>query len=317
MINFKSNLISMKKYLLLIFISILFIAKADAQINWGIGSKNLDSCNFISSCHLISLDTSIQNIWQQGVSNKSFFGNTNGVFTDSVNVYPKNNHSFFEIKTPIFYSNIIISFTHKFETDKMLDGGYIEYFNTLDSVWKPIVSGFGNFPEAICTENFYATNDTLVNRGFGFSGNQSSWITSRVEFIWFFPVRVKKSNYDSIAIRFHFISDSIQTNKAGWIIKDFMITHVDLGSGINELNAIHFVNIFPNPTTSTFTISKNTNEALQFHLYNLIGQQVLNKNLKEAETSIERNNLAAGTYLFSITNALGRIIENGKLIFNE
>jgi hypothetical protein len=85
--------------------------------------------------------------------------------------------------------------------------------------------------------------------------------------------------------------------------------------GIKLMDNANNISIFPNPTTSTFTISKNTNEALQFHLYNLMGQQVLNKNLIESETTIERNNLAAGTYLFSITNASGRIIENGKLIF--
>jgi hypothetical protein len=86
-------------------------------------------------------------------------------------------------------------------------------------------------------------------------------------------------------------------------------------NGIEASQKENKLSLFPNPTTSTFTISKNTNEALQFHLYNLIGQQVLINNLKESETIIERNNLATGTYLFSITNASGRIIENGKLIF--
>jgi len=86
-------------------------------------------------------------------------------------------------------------------------------------------------------------------------------------------------------------------------------------TGIQKLSSGNNISLFPNPTTSTFTISKNTNEALKFHLYNLMGQQVLNKNLIESETIIERNNLATCTYLFSITNASGRIIENGKLIF--
>jgi hypothetical protein len=86
-------------------------------------------------------------------------------------------------------------------------------------------------------------------------------------------------------------------------------------TGFENLSNANPISLFPNPTTSTFTISKNTNEALQFHLYNLIGQQVLNKNLIESETIIERNNLATGTYLFSITNTSGIIIDNGKLIF--
>ena len=233
---------------------------------------------------------------------------------------PKTITHFLKLKyrKDLFYTAPILTFTHKFETDSLKDGCYIEYYNDWDTAWYNIGLGNvqkNNYPERLGVENTYTKSDSLFNGETGFSGTESNWITSRVQWVWSIPVRHKSVWDDSLKIRFHFISDSIQTNKAGWIIKNFMVTYVDLVGGINELNSTHFVNIFPNPTTSTFTISKNTNEDLQFHLYNLIGQQILNKNLIESETIIERNNLATGTYLFSITNASGSIIDNGKLIF--
>jgi hypothetical protein len=102
----------MKKYLLLIFISILFIAKADAQIYWGLSSSLNDSCDFTSNCSFIKIDTTSGNIWQIGNSSKLFFSNSRGIMTDTINHYPKNNHSIFEVKLPFDFQSNILSITH-------------------------------------------------------------------------------------------------------------------------------------------------------------------------------------------------------------
>ena len=86
-------------------------------------------------------------------------------------------------------------------------------------------------------------------------------------------------------------------------------------SGVNNIEFENSISIFPNPTSSSLTIKKSTNENLQFHLYNLIGQNVMNENLKNETTQIERNGLPASTYLFSITNQEGKIVQTGKVIF--
>ena len=120
-------------------------------------------------------------------------------------------------------------------------------------------------------------------------------------------------------------------NSAGWDegletsdISFFKKQNISCGSRFNFEKAlgINFTNdldtkcfIFPNPTSSSFTISKNTNENLQLHLYNLIGQNVWNENLKNETTQIERNGLPASAYLFSITNLKGKIVQTGKIIF--
>ncbi len=85
--------------------------------------------------------------------------------------------------------------------------------------------------------------------------------------------------------------------------------------GINYLSQKIPISIFPNPTSSSFTIKKSSSENLQFHLYNLIGQNVWNENLKNETTTIERNGLPANAYLFSITNQEGKIVQTGKVIF--
>ena len=41
----------------------------------------------------------------------------------------------------------------------------------------------------------------------------------------------------------------------------------------------------------------------------------MNENLKNETTQIERNGLPASTYLFSITNQEGKIVQTGKVIF--
>ena len=309
----------MKKLLLsVLFLSLMIGAKAQnhgTTINWGLsGTYRIDSCNFNSGCSLIIIDTSAQNIWQQGISNKSFFGNTKGIFTDSTHVYPIGNHSIFTLYfTNINWGNLIFQFDHKFETDSAKDGGYIEYYIGGDSSWHNVLSNC-NFdcPDAINTQNFYSNSDSIINQEIGFSGT-SNWMTSYLEIIRYYPARMKSGNNFG-GLRFHFISDSVQTNKAGWIIKNFQIYLVDLGSGINEIKN-DVANIFPNPTSSSFTIKKSTNENLQFHLYNLIGQNVWNENLTNETTTIERNGSPANAYLFSITNQEGKIVQTGKVIF--
>ncbi|MEY4936842.1 MAG: hypothetical protein RIS64_3201 [Bacteroidota bacterium] len=154
----------MKKYLLLIFISILFIAKADAQISWGLFHALVDSCDFTVQNNFITVDTSNNNLWQIGKSHKTFFGSSKGILTDSTNVYPKNNHSVFEYKTPSYFGCNILSITHKYETDVSKAGGYIEYYNWLDSSWYNL--GLGNiqklsFPEQVFSVNLYTQNDVI------------------------------------------------------------------------------------------------------------------------------------------------------------
>ena len=85
--------------------------------------------------------------------------------------------------------------------------------------------------------------------------------------------------------------------------------------GINYLPQKISIEIFPNPTSSSFTIKKSSSEILQLHLYNLIGQNMLNENLQNETTQIERNQLPASTYLFSITSHEGKIVQTGKIVF--
>ena len=97
----------MKKHLLLktTIISFFFLSlfnNSFSQIDPGINLYAIDSCHFESPCNLIVLDTSIiGNIWQIGSTTKPFFNAahspTKAIMTDTLNVYPPNNQSYFDI----------------------------------------------------------------------------------------------------------------------------------------------------------------------------------------------------------------------------
>jgi hypothetical protein len=79
--------------------------------------------------------------------------------------------------------------------------------------------------------------------------------------------------------------------------------------------------VYPNPVQNEFTIQfskndKNPNAFYTFSLYDLSGKEIMIiKNLEDIQR-FERNAVSAGVYLYHIKDERGRIVSNGKLIFN-
>jgi hypothetical protein len=99
--------------------------------------------------------------------------------------------------------------------------------------------------------NIYSQNDSLINGQVGFSGTDTTWKTTNIG--W--PLMGVKSSaqYDTILFRFNFISDSIQTNKDGWMIDDIRLYAV-FYSGIKEKHTMSLA-AFPNPCNNDITFS--------------------------------------------------------------
>ncbi len=124
----------MKSTIKLFILIFLGFSKINAQILPFLGIYNIDSCKFESACKYVSFSSDSNNIWQLGKPNKVFFDSaysgTNAIITDTINSYSVTNHSYFDIKIPsnswFQLGNRIISFKHKFDTDSLKDGGYIE-----------------------------------------------------------------------------------------------------------------------------------------------------------------------------------------------
>lgn len=130
----------------------------------------IDSCDFESECHLTTISAAGDNIWETGQPLKVFFDGahsiTKAMVTDTDAYYPPNNHSFFDLEVETYeYPNKAVTFWHKYDTDTLLDGGYLEISYDTGSTWYPIHEAFGimymNGGEVL-QNNFYSEADTLL-----------------------------------------------------------------------------------------------------------------------------------------------------------
>lgn len=216
-----------------------------------------------------------QNIWQIGAPHKTYFNAAytlpNAIVTDTMNDYPVNNLSTFELivgnfNDLIYPWNVFIDFHHKYDSDTLSDGGYITVSWDNGLTWVNIINDTSHFFEMTPHNSFgfgninlYDIWSVLVNGEQGFTGHSGGWVHSSMA--WFtFPV--DKRTYlvpDTMRLRFNFISDNVQKNREGWMIDQIRLYSIDLGSGIQEYLAgkTHSY-FFPNPvaTTATFTLYK-------------------------------------------------------------
>lgn len=309
------------KIIILIFLGLGF-NKLSAQIRPFQGIHNLDSCKFESTCKYVSFPSDSNNIWQLGKPNKVFFDSayslTNAIITDTIYPYLANNHSYFDVKigsnfnSP--YGNRIVGFKHKFDTDSLKDGGYIEASYDNGKTWTNVINqNSDSKPAWFGTENMYSNKDSLLNGKIGFSGKSKGWTYSRIQWVW---VYVMKTIPDTVILRFNFISDSIQTNKAGWMIDDLMISRVDQGSSVNNISehATYF-EITPNPMNENSRIQIIGNSRINYtvSVLNILGQTIKNIEIINQEAILTNENLKQGIYFVQLKNE-NQIFETKKIV---
>ena len=270
---------------------------------------------FDTSSTYLKVDTSAQNIWQIGQPQKVFFDSAyspkNAIVTDTVDTYPANNHSWFDIYVGKFnndyYPNIVFfEMKHKFDTDS-LEGGYISVSWDNGATWNNIIHdtayhefmSFGAFPGMYINSydtNLYLPDDTLFNGQPGFSGHSQGW--KKTIFSWYL-MAVKKMYPDTMRVRFNFVSDSVDNGKEGWMIDDIKLYTVKMASGINERFSGQF-EVFPNPATTSLKITSDKILIETVELYNLKGQKLLKKSVRNKNADINVSTYEAGVYLLVI-----------------
>ena len=258
-------------------------------------------------------DTSGQNIWQIGTPQKVFFDSAfsapNAIVTDTDGFYPENNLSWFQLELtrftfddPYYWGSddIFFEIKHKFDTDTLKDGGYISVSWDHGNTWMNIIKDYV-YPEATPgweNENLYTENDTLFNGEYGFSGNSGDWITTW--FAWhYIPVRVEP--FDTMLVRFNFISDTIPTEKEGWMIDNIRLYAVDIGGSVEE-HANSYFSLYPNPINQTSTIEFNTfNHKVELEVFNNLGQRVFYDNYYNTKSILfNRKDLKPGVYILKM-----------------
>jgi len=281
--------------------------------------------NFEEPSPYIHINSSSQNTWQIGAPQKSFFDAAytvpNTMVTDTLNFYPVNNQSSFDLYLGSFNMggmwggyypyDIFIDFRHKFDSDTLMDGGYITVSWDKGITWMNIINDsvyFGEHPAWWLpfggNSNLYSSENILFNGEPGFSGKSDGWVhTCMAWFVW--PVKMAWDfPPDTMIIRFNFVSDGNHHDKEGWMIDQIRIFSLDLGSGIRENQpGSKRSHIAPNPVKSSAIVKfDKTYDNVEYSLLDVTGRIcAVGEPGKCSQFILDRRNIFPGMYFLKLS----------------
>ncbi len=295
----------MKNFFLLPFLCLIALLHAQTDI---------DTVDFESSSPLIALDSNqANNLWQIGKPAKtsftSAFSGNNAIVTDTVNTYLSGNTSSFCLGFELYGGAPSISFKHRFETDTLGDGGYVEASSDGGQSWYLLTdttdfNGIDRFfttdygPYGLITSNFYGFEDSLVGGKLGFSGSSGGWQTAE---IWFPCFAIKKSF--RLLLRFTFVSDSVGNTKDGWMIDEIVIDNQGECSSLAE-SGLAPARVFPNPASGETHLSLAAHQYItkgQLLVFSLSGKKLHAQDFQGNHTRFNADALPPGIYQLLIT----------------
>jgi hypothetical protein len=248
----------------------------------------------------IKIDTSNPtNIWQIGKPDKQVFKSAysvpNAIVTDSVNPYPINNNSIFDLgiqipDLPAFLDFIGIDFYYKMDSDTITDFGEIQYSQDTGKTWMNLLNS-ATYQVRDSSENLIASNG--MGSPIVFTGRSNGW--------YYFSAELSGIGFynDTIIYRFTFHSDGIQTYKDGWMIDN--IEWYSLWEGITEKKSN--CKIFPNPATDNITVElSGTVKENNLVIFDIEGQRRITCPITQTKTTIDICNLPSGVYFVRVTN---------------
>jgi hypothetical protein len=285
--------------------------------------------NFEQPSPNIKNDTNPGNIWQIGQPSKTVFDSAysvpNAIVTDTLLPYPVNNHSSFiiTIKAQEWFwgSPSSLSFFHRFNTDSGNDGGYIDVSYNGGVKWQNIIydtilTSCPMYPYVDSLpwlNNMYTKSDTINGGIPAFTGNSNGWQQSSIT--WLFCLGVKTWPPDSVMFRFNFISDSLQTNKDGWMV-DNITFNSSICSGVIQANGNNKFQsrISPNPsqTQALLQFDNPLNQSFNLNIYNEFGNQIYTANTSKNYFLIPSIKFNKGYYTYQLYSE--KKLSTGKFI---
>ena len=233
-------------------------------------------------------NTHTGNIWQIGVPGKSVFDSAyspvHAIVTDTMHPYPANDTSTFII-THIRPLNaggnesLQLNFHFKMQTDSLTEFGKVEASTDQGVNWINLMTQDS------------ALQFTWLEPKPVLTGSSNGW--------QYFSLELRSLTYifgysDTLLYRFTFISDSIETGKAGWMLDDFQF--IDGWEGIDDNYSDHVVSIVPNPTTGIIKLNF-TSERKHNHIQVLnTSGQVVYKTSDYREDYLNLSHLQPGVY---------------------
>jgi hypothetical protein len=259
------------------------------------------------------------NIWQVGAPHKTIFNAANSlpyaIVTDTANLYPVGNTSSFDVKIirPQSCWGIgTIYFTHKYDTDPLQAGCYLEVAYNDSNNFRNIIYDTANVLPWFGggAGNFYISTDTIAGGIPCFQGNSNGWVSSSFQWVWQMGVKtIDPGLMDSLTIRFVFKSNAGAVPKEGWMVDDIDLSLYYCTSGIEEISANRpNIIIVPNPVTgkSSVVTANFTQKNKTLSLYNVAGTKVCEKKIEHpSEMMLEKGDLKPGFYFLNVTGASG------------
>ena len=307
----------MKRLALLLIISLLCY---NTYAQWGAVLVD-KKYTFDSNSNKVVIDTAEHpNIWQIGRPQKIYFDSAysrpNAIVTDTVGYYPSGNMSSFTIevkknKDSIYHTcwgTARLSFWHKYDTDTLFDGGYVEIQYDSSNVWTNVINDPGAW---LGEQNFYGLTDTILGNIPAFNGRSNGWVLSDINWLWMAFTKSEGFHYD-VKIRFVFQSSTKKVSREGWIIDNIELTIFQCAGGISQLGIANYesvIKINPNPVEQSSVISYQLSESgfVSIKVYDYTGREVitlLNKTEQKGEhiNIFDTDKLSSGIYFVRLLN---------------
>jgi hypothetical protein len=292
----------MKKFLILLVASSL---SCNLHAQWWIYDLN----TFESPDSLLTIDTTlIGNIWQIGVPQKIFFDNAwsvpNAIVTDLTHNYPKGNFSAFVVKiadSAFFVPRTSFQFYHKYDTDSLHDGGYLEVSYDGGNTWlniadDPLINYY--------YDQDHLTNPVIANGNAAYTGRSvATWgLTNGWRWEAIFWCYMEHTG--DVYLRFVFSSDTIQTNREGWMIDNIEV-NTDICEGIDEHVIPDLVSLSPNPACDMLQVTRkfqNTDGTLR--IFDMKGRILVDQE-HFSDMIIDLSNFPEGTFILRYSDTRG------------
>lgn len=251
----------------------------------------------------VTIDTvsDTSNCWQIGIPSKSLFNEAyspvHAIITDTLNPYTADDTSSFiitHVRPPNGGGNtsLQLNFWFMMNSDTLTDFGKIEASIDQGNTWVDLM-------EVDELYNFYWMDPKPI-----LSGKSGSWKH--------FSLELRSLTYelgfsDTLLYRFSFISDTIQTNKDGWMLDDFVLT--DTWEGIEELGSDERMFVYPNPAGDKLFVKSDSDFDGTIRIFNLNGQLIRETASNKSLTEINTENLRPGVYLIKVLGSKGLAIK--------
>lgn len=257
-----------------------------------------------STSILVTIPASSTNIWQIGQPQKTLFSSAsttpNVIVTDTINYYPSGNTSSFTFYIPITVigpnSVLALRWKQKLDMDQGKDGGIVEYSTNSGATWVNTL----NNPSVY---NYYgwlpASKDTLPSGEYCFSGTDNVWRD-----VWLCLYSPVTTLNDTIYFRYTFKSDSLNTNKEGWMIDNFMAYNTYFHP-VKQLSQETYMNVYPNITNGILNVEGkkyNENDAiLKLELVDLQGKVLESYGQNKLKVVLDISKYPPGMYHLNVT----------------